>query len=183
MPLIILAVLSAIGGFIGLPHITGAPHVLHHFLEPIYALNTRLMSHHPEATTEFLVAGLAFLSLVIVVYFAYKTWAAQRVEKEIEVSTKPVWYKASFNKFYVDELYDNVIVKPIMSLSNAFYLWIDNVLVDGTVNGLGRLAMFTSGALRQVQTGNIGFYVLVMVLGVVGMLFYYVVKGNGFNLF
>jgi NADH-quinone oxidoreductase subunit L len=74
-------------------------------------------------------------------------------------------------------------VKPVMSLSNGFYLWIDNMLVDGTVNGLGRLAMFSSGLLRQLQTGNIGFYVLVMVLGVAGMIFYYVVRGNGFNIF
>ena len=182
-PLMVLAVLSVVGGFIGLPHITGATHALHHFLEPVYALNTRLMSHHPDTTTEILVAGAAFLALVTVVYFAYRRWAAQRVEKEIQLSTKPVWYKASFNKFYVDELYQNAIVKPVMSLSNGFYLWIDNMLVDGTVNGLGRLAMFTSTGLKQLQTGNIGFYVLVMVLGVVGMLFYYVVKGNGFNLF
>ena len=179
-PLMILAVLSVIGGYLGLPHLTGLPHALHNFLHPIFEANTRLIMSEPDATTELLVVAGATLALAIVVYVTYQTFAVKPVEREIDIATKPFWYKLSYNKFYVDEIYDNVIVKPIVSGSQALYLWVDNLIVDGTVNGLGRLAMFTSGLLRQVQSGNIGFYVLVMVLGVAGMIFFYVVKGYAF---
>ena len=64
-----------------------------------------------------------------------------------------------------------------MTLSKWFYDWIDKVFVDGTVNGVGRLAMFSSDTLRFAQSGNVGFYVLVMVLGIAGMVFFFAIKG------
>jgi NADH-quinone oxidoreductase subunit L len=180
MPLMILAVLSVVGGYLGLPHLSGLPHALHSFLHPIFEANTRLIMSEPSATNELLVVAGATLSLIIVIYFTYRTFATKPVAMHVDMQKQSIWYRLSYNKFYVDEIYDNVIVKPVVSASQALYLWIDNLLVDGTVNGLGRLAMFTSSGLRQLQSGNIGFYVLVMVFGVVGMIFFYVVKGYAF---
>lgn len=166
-PLIVLAVLSVIGGLLGLPHITGAPHLLSHFLEPIFINNTRLIPHEPSMFAEVLVWILSIATLAIVGHFTYRAFALAEVEKHPDIEHKPFWYKLSYHKFYVDELYDKVIVKPVLYMSDGLYRWIDRFFIDGIVNGAGQLAGLLSSIFRTFQTGNIGYYVIVMVAGLV----------------
>jgi NADH-quinone oxidoreductase subunit L len=78
----------------------------------------------------------------------------------------------SYNKFYFDEIYDLLIRKPLDALSTFFYKIIDNKIVDGIVNGLGWSTSEASKGLRLVQSGNVGFYIFMMVVGIISLLLY-----------
>jgi NADH-quinone oxidoreductase subunit L len=82
-------------------------------------------------------------------------------------SNPPCVYK----KYWVDELYENVITKPLNLISEGFYKVVDNQIVDGIVNGVGSMVTRVSATIRLAQTGNIGFYVFVMVISIVLILF------------
>jgi NADH-quinone oxidoreductase subunit L len=73
--------------------------------------------------------------------------------------------KVLYNKYYIDELYENIIVKPTRGLSDAFYSF-GEFIIDGVVNGIGWGVKQTSGQLRRLQTGSIGFYVFAMVVSI-----------------
>ena len=82
-----------------------------------------------------------------------------------------------YNKYYVDELYDKLFVKPTMQLSKFFHDVVDFLIIDGLmVMGAGRLVKGMSGEARQLQTGSTGFYVFAMVLGIVVLLGYVVFR-------
>jgi NADH-quinone oxidoreductase subunit L len=82
----------------------------------------------------------------------------------------------SYHKFYFDELYDAIIRKPLDELSEFFDKVVDRLGIDGIVNGLGKASMGASKGLRLLQTGNVGFYIFMMVLGIISILMYIVVK-------
>ncbi len=85
----------------------------------------------------------------------------------------PRLYRVLFNKYYVDEIYDVTIVKPIHRTSEGF-LWLifDNRIVDGLVNGAGKITELTSSALKRAQTGYTQNYALIMALGAIFLLYY-----------
>ncbi|MNT74349.1 NADH:ubiquinone oxidoreductase subunit L [compost metagenome] len=80
--------------------------------------------------------------------------------------------KLSYNKFYLDEIYDFIITKPLDILSKFFYRIIDNKFIDGIVNGLGWSTNEASKGLRLLQSGNVGFYLFMMVFGIIALLIY-----------
>ena len=82
----------------------------------------------------------------------------------------------SYHKFYIDELYDTIIRKPLDALSVFFYKVIDRLGIDGIVNGLGKGTIEASKGLRLLQTGNVGFYIFMMVVGIISVLMYMLVK-------
>ena len=77
--------------------------------------------------------------------------------------------KTVYNKYFVDEFYESAITKPLNRLSSFFSTWIENNVIDRFVNGVGEGVNTLSGQLRQLQTGNTGFYILAMVVGIVVM--------------
>jgi NADH-quinone oxidoreductase subunit L len=76
-----------------------------------------------------------------------------------------------YKKYFIDELYENVITKPLNFMGGALHHVVDNQIVDGIVNGFGYAVNGTSKVIRKAQTGNIGFYVFVMVISIVIILF------------
>jgi NADH-quinone oxidoreductase subunit L len=82
----------------------------------------------------------------------------------------------SYNKFYVDEIYDAIIRKPLDALSDFLYNVIDKMGIDGLVNGIGDSPVEASKGLRLLQTGNVGFYIFMMVAGIIAVLVYSFVK-------
>jgi NADH-quinone oxidoreductase subunit L len=85
---------------------------------------------------------------------------------EKEDQMKP-WQKLIYNKYFIDEFYDVVIRKPLDILSLVFHKFIDIQIIDGIVNGVGSSVKFIGSGVRLIQRGNIGFYVISMVLGIV----------------
>ena len=74
-------------------------------------------------------------------------------------------------KYYIDELYDHIIVKPILWLSRFFHEVVEIRFIDRFVNGVGNMVVWTGNTVRYIQTGNVGFYMFMMILGVILILF------------
>ncbi|MDX2172347.1 MAG: NADH-quinone oxidoreductase subunit L [Bacteroidota bacterium] len=163
-PLVVLAALSVIGGVLGLPEFWGLPNWMHHNLDEVIKIkNPSLLSHE----TEWTLMGLAVASAAAVFFFAYTLYMKHKVlpvEKEEQLKK---WQKLIYNKYYVDEIYDMLIRKPLDAISTAFYKFFDLQIVDGMVNGVGILVKSIGSVVRLAQQGNIGFYVISMVMGIV----------------
>ena len=165
-PLIVLAILSAIGGLLNLP----GGGWLHHFLEPIFAgsqqVNPAALNLELDHTTEYTLmavsAGVALVALVI----AYVTYISRSVVPAPESAERSLSTQIVYNKYYIDELYETIIIRPIRGLGDALYSFGEG-LVDGVVNGVALLVRGSSSQLRRLQSGSIGFYVLAMVVSIV----------------
>ena len=83
-----------------------------------------------------------------------------------------------WNKYYVDEFYDAIVLTPFVAVANVCWKVIDNVFVDGIVNGAGRAVEFVGGALRMLQTGNVQNYALATLVGAICLLLAYVSVGT-----
>ncbi len=167
LPLVILGVLSVVGGLVGIPEAFGmGKPILHEYLHPVFAKSAELIGHeeHLDAGTEFGLMGLAMGLAIAALGFAYNRFAkAENVENAaIEGGVKGFFG----NKWYFDELYDMIFVNPIKFLSEKFYTVIDKQVIDGAVTALGDGTLLVSRAARMVQSGNVGFYLTGMILGV-----------------
>ncbi|MEO8448008.1 MAG: NADH-quinone oxidoreductase subunit L, partial [bacterium] len=172
-PLIILAVLSAIGGFIGVPHFMGIPTYLEQWLHPVFEKSTAILEtihkvEEPSMATELILVSIAILVAVVSIVIAFRRYSKQE-------SFKPEkgFGKLLENKYYVDEVYDKVIVTPIQKTSEGF-LWkiFDIKIVDGFVNGVARYLSNVSFDWRKMQTGIIQDYTTISVAGVIIIMVY-----------
>ncbi len=173
-PLIVLAVLSMAGGFMGLPPVFSSTNWLGAFMEPLFAnakiVNPTMFAHpHASHTMELILMGvstfvaLASMLVAFVVYGKGKNIPA-------EDSTYQGVTKLVYNKYYVDELYNSAFVKPLMRASELFYTFVDKQVVDGIVEGVGKIVKGTSERVRTLQTGDTSFYLLLMVAGILTIL-------------
>ena len=177
IPLMILALLSVIGGFIGIPEVFSGEHgnQFHNWLAPIFKDADRKlavfnMHSHFE---EILLMVLSVLFALSAIWFARYIYLNKISIANVTAQKFKGVYKILWNKYFVDEAYDTVIVNPILQTSRSF-LWkiADNRLIDGTVNGAARLIEIISNNIRKLQTGVAQFYALVMMLGIVAALFW-----------
>jgi NADH-quinone oxidoreductase subunit L len=172
LPLIVLAVLSIVGGFIGMPEVFHTDHWLAGFLAPAFALSDlRMLPHHIAHQTELylMIAATVFAIIAILVaWLMYQKRGQLPAEEGEELNPA---HRVVYNKYYVDELYENVITKPLNSLSALFYKFFELRFIDAIVNGIGSGVEWTSKTVRYVQSGNVGFYIFAMVLGIVLIFF------------
>lgn len=170
IPLIILAILSVIGGYVGVPEfIAHGAHSLNTFLQPIFAASQpHLEAHEVSHSTEWMLTGVSTALILIVVIFAWT-----RFSKKPDTEEATGFGKVLANKWYVDELYDAAVVKPLHKLGGFLDNMLEKPVIDGLVNGVGRLVNYGSRQLRLLQSGQVGSYVLLMVLS---MLLIFVVQ-------
>jgi NADH-quinone oxidoreductase subunit L len=164
-PLIILAILSVVGGWIGIPEVFAEnAHSLEHFLAPVFAESTKLAAHHHlEASQEYMMMGGSTVLIIIVCVIAYVKF--KKYEPTDAENTGIA--KVLENKWYVDELYNAIIVNPLNALAGFFKNIVERSGIDGLVNGVGRLIGYGSRQLRLLQSGQVGNYILIMVLAMV----------------
>jgi len=174
IPLIILAVLSALGGYIGLPEALAGKNIFEKFLAPVFESGTHLetavhaYSHSTEFTLMFVSIAVAFSGILLAFRFYLKNpAAAEKIKTKFAAS-----YQLLLNKYYADELYDRIIVKPFINLALFFWRFIDVEIVDGCANGMANSVAWCSKVFRKVQTGYIRNYALSLALGVVIILTY-----------
>lgn len=174
MPLIVLAILSVVGGVINLPAVLGGNHWLEDFLAPVFSEGKAIMpaTHHLEHSTEYLLMGVSVVGVLIMVALAFNKYVKRQQLPEEGESARSFLANLSYNKFYVDELYDCIIVRPINWLSAFFGNVVDQRGIDGVVNGAGKATFDTGKVLRLLQNGNVGFYLLMMVIGVIAIFIY-----------
>lgn len=178
IPLVVLAVLSALGGLLGVPHVIGhalhIPNLLEGWLKPIFAVsNERFLTQHVGGHTTIEIGLMVASSLLAVIGIMFaRSIYSQGLSKATAMAGKMSGlYKLLLNKYYVDEVYNMLVAGPILAASRDF-LWkvVDVVVIDGVVNGSAKSMGAAAGVLRRLQSGVAQNYALVMMIGIVIML-------------
>ncbi|KAA5533403.1 NADH-quinone oxidoreductase subunit L [Taibaiella lutea] len=159
IPLIVLAILAVIGGYVGLPEVISHHHLLNEYLSPVVQNFGNL---HLEEATELSLMGLSVTLIVAMII-----WAYMHTKKNTKFGENTGIAKVLENKWYIDELYDTVIVTPLNNLSKGLDKYAERNGIDGAVNGIGRLVNWGSSRMRLLQSGQVGTYIFAMVVGVV----------------
>jgi NADH-quinone oxidoreductase subunit L len=168
VPLWILAVLSIVGGFMGLPDGLGFTHAFKNYLSAVTAPGTAILTHgdhHISHATEIILMALAMLLAVAAILYARKKYVTEKQLPHTEGETLPAPQKLVYNKFFIDEVYEKFIVKPITVLSDIFLVLIDKLVIDLAVNATALIAQVSGKTLRLLQSGNMGYYLFLMVSG------------------
>ena len=159
IPLIILAVLSAVGGAMGVPEILGGHHWLGHHLSSIIIGEHKL---HLSHTTEWILMGssvtIALLALLI---------AMSKYSKQVDGEPQTALGKFLYNKWLVDEFYEKAIVQPLNRFAGFLKEVVEKNVIDGVVNGTGKLVQYGARQTRLMQSGQVGYYILFMVLSII----------------
>jgi len=180
-PLVVLGILTVFGGWLNLPEVIadlvpiGPAGALDHWLEPVVGDATARVSagatRLPAATEEMLM-GLAVVIAVAGIVYAIARLKPERLVPKRDAIPEEGFEGVVANKYYVDEGLDRAIVTPTYAISRSF-LWrvIDNGIIDGLlVNGSAAVARGFGWIGSRLQTGNVGIYAWVLVVGVVALL-------------
>ena len=164
VPLIILAVLSVIGGFVGIPEVFATDgNKLGEFLSPVI----KELEHAPVShLTEYMLMGASTLLIVITIVFAWFRFKKYQPKEETGIG------RVLENKWYVDDFYEKAIVKPLYRFAAFLNDVFERYIVDGIVNGVGKAVNYGSRQLRLLQSGQVGNYVLLMVISMLLLLLY-----------
>ncbi len=158
VPLIILAVLAIIGGFVGVPHVMGGHNEIAAFLQPVIPVHEA--THPVSETTEYALMGGVTVAVIAVILFAWNQ------TKNFTAKENTGFGKLLESKWYVDEIYDAIIVKPVQNIGTFFNTVFEKKGIDGIVNGVGKAVNYGSRQIRLLQSGHVGTYVLLMVIGI-----------------
>jgi NADH-quinone oxidoreductase subunit L len=202
VPLTILAVLSLVGGWVGIPHALRGANRFHQFLSTAIKVShegaghaaahgqvllassqgtAEIASHVASAHSAvdpmeyFLMAasvGVALLGLAI----AYLMYIRRPAAPERFVASWPSLHRAVFNKYYVDEIYDVLFINSLKGLGKGLWKGFDTLVIDGAVNGVAWITGFMSGLIRKIQNGLVQSYELSMVVGGLVVIGYYVLR-------
>jgi NADH-quinone oxidoreductase subunit L len=173
-PLVVLAVLSIVGGFVGLPFQEGG-HVLERWLEPVFAAGPG--AHAVPSLGAGAEWALILVSVVVALLgigLAFRTYAKAAGEPVAE--KMPRVYDVLEHKYWIDELYDTLFVRPTRALAEVFWRFWDEKIVDGTVNGVAYVVEWASAVLRVFQTGFVGTYALFLTIGVAALIAHFLVR-------
>lgn len=174
--LVVLAILSVAAGFLGIPPVMqeGA-HLLNNFLAPVFADSFALKHpQHPAHATEWILMGITTVLVLITIVWAWKKYANYENENKEAAG----FAKVLKNKWYVDEIYNAVIVNPVYRIAGFLKNVVERSGIDGIVNGVGNFIHYSSRQLRLVQSGKVGVYILMMVLSLVGLFVLFWFQGN-----
>ena len=164
IPLIILAILAVIGGWVGIPEVfMHGGHRLETFLEPVFRQSNAITAKHELThSTEYMLMGVSVAGALIALLYAWNKFS--KYEKT-EVPATGI-AKLLENKWYVDEIYEAIILQPLRTLAVFFNNVVEKKGIDGFVNGTGKAVNYGSRQLRWLQSGQVGAYVLLMVIGI-----------------
>ncbi|MGZ3839704.1 MAG: NADH-quinone oxidoreductase subunit L [Flavisolibacter sp.] len=164
VPLVVLAILSVIGGFVGVPDaLMRGGEKLAAYLGPVVPQ----AEHHVAPSTEILLMGLTTVIAILAIVMAWFRYRSYRAEQPTAFG------KLLENKWYVDELYESIVVKPLNQLGAVANRYFEKSGIDALVNGVGRLVNYGGRQLRWLQSGQVGSYVLLMVIS---MLMFFVLQ-------
>ena len=159
LPLILLALASAIAGAIGIPELMGGHHWLSHQLTPIVGVTKEAALSH---STEWALMG-ASVSIAVIALFI----AVNRYKRQADGEPNTALGKFLYNKWYVDELYNNAIIQPLNKFAGFLKETIEKNIIDGAVNGTGKVVQYSARKIRLIQNGQVGYYILFIVLGII----------------
>ena len=188
-PLIILAVLSVVGGYIGIPKALGGSNLVEHFLEPVMGLGhgklfqdatgTAIMhgaetAGHHSYTIEYILMVITTFIVLGGIFTAYMMYIKNRTIPEKLSQKNPLLYRLLLNKWYIDELYEWNVINPLHTFSIFLWKITDAMLIDGLVNKTAQFFMWCGSMLRHIQTGYVQRYAVTFVAGTVAIVMYYI---------
>ncbi len=173
IPLVILAILSIVGGFIGLPHAVGEQmgmhwHWLDHFLESAVVMPAM----HMSLAVEIMLMVSATIVALGAIFYA---WMKYKKNEELALEDDEIESPAHIlilNKYWFDEMYEKIIRKPVDKLSSFFGKTIEPKLIDKLVEGTGTLTQVSGGKLKLIQSGSMFTYLLIFVIGIIALLLF-----------
>jgi NADH-quinone oxidoreductase subunit L len=172
-PLVILGILSVVGGLLNLPAFAGGHHALETWLEPVMAAaNAAMPVEMPHGTTEWLLIAAAVTVALIGLLLGWRTTLARPIPTAAAALPDTGFARVLFRKYYVDEIYDALMVRPLVAVSR-WVLWkgVDQGLIDGVgANGSASLARGLGWIGSRLQSGQLGFYMVVFLVGAVWLL-------------
>lgn len=179
VPLIVLALLSAIGGFVGVPESLGGSNAIERWLEPVFEKTNEVLAlgGNDVEATEYVLMVLS-VAVAVAGVFVARTWYLKKKEVPEQLSHRfAKLYNMLLGKYYVDEAYDAAVVTPTVKGSEKL-LWrgIDVGVIDWCVNGLANAFGFISKGFRLVQTGVAQSYALVFLVGVIAIVGWLIIR-------
>ena len=175
IPLIILAVLSVIGGYVGIPEIFSGENgnLFEKWLAPVYEPAEQKIMHYGFHThfQEILLMTISVILALSAIYFALYVYTKNKnIAENISLRFRK-FYNLLLNKYYVDEIYDAAIVKPIVTGSEkVLWKFTDSFIIDGIVNGVAKIIAIISESIRKIQTGIAQLYAFIIVAGIAAVL-------------
>jgi NADH-quinone oxidoreductase subunit L len=172
IPLVVLAVLSLVGGWVGLPNGMLWGDIFAHFLDPVVG--------HPANVAQvstLLFSGIAMAVAIAGIVVAWLFYIRLPGLPALLAYKASVLYQLLKSKYYVDELYDALISRPLFWFSTHFLAHgVDDAVINGFVDGTGVAVEGSGEGLRQVENGNVRSYAFVYLIGAIGVLAYYVAR-------
>jgi NADH-quinone oxidoreductase subunit L len=166
LPLIILAIASVVGGFMGFPHASW----IEGWLEPVIPVH--------EGASLNMMAGMEYILMAVsVIGAAAGIFVARNIYMNLKVAEGlkkrfSVLHKTLENKWYIDEIYEATLVRPIQMLSQALWKGFDVAVIDRIVVGFGKVSEWSGQTIRVIQTGSIQIYAFALLLGIIATVGY-----------
>ena len=172
-PLVVLGILSALGGLLNLPPFLGGGAALERWIEPVTAPSAAFFRlQMPHGNTELFLIGAAVLVGIVGLLAGWRATLQRPIPVAAEAPADTGFWRVVYRKYYVDEIYDAVIVRPLVWLSRVV-LWkgVDQGVVDGAaVNGTARVSRGLGWLGSRLQTGQVGIYVVLFLVGALWIL-------------
>ncbi len=179
LPLMVLALLSVFGGALNLPRWLPMSGGMEHFLAPVFEPAERVVHFAEGGSLEFVLMGLTTLGVAASVAFAYTLYLS-KPELPASIAAKfPRLYTGSLNKWFVDEIYEALLLTPIVTVSRQV-LWavVDAQLIDGAVNAAGKVAVLAGTLHGRIGWGRVQVYAISIALGAALIVTAYAIGGN-----
>ncbi|MCB0391868.1 MAG: NADH-quinone oxidoreductase subunit L, partial [Bdellovibrionales bacterium] len=173
-PLIVLGLLSVIGGWVGIPHILGHPLHIPNFLESWLNRWGLVNPDVGQASTvlEFALMGISFGVAGLMAWLAYYFYVLQPdMPQKITEKYKKL-YEVIYNKYFVDEFYFSKLINPLVEASKGLWLYVDVNFIDKTTYFLSDFVKSNSAGFKGLQNGNMQQYAMYIAIGVVASVTY-----------
>ncbi len=179
LPLIVLAVLSVIGGWIGIPHVIGehlgdVPNIWEHWLHPLIREVPNMT--HMDPSTEWALMGTSVGLASISAFIAYNFYVTSLdLPKKFAESIKPI-YNVIYNKYFVDEAYFAGVINPLVNVSKNLWFYFDVNFIDKCTYVIADLIKGMGNLSRSLQTGNLQQYAMYIGIGIVVVLSFVITR-------
>jgi NADH-quinone oxidoreductase subunit L len=178
-PLIVLAILAVIGGYIGLPEALGGNDAFGQWLEPVMKAEAEGVGFvtHSELSNEYTMMVVSILVALAGIFLAY-SWYMKKSEwvKSLGETSAHTLLE---NKYWVDQIYDVMISQPLIKGSELVSQYFDLGVIDGFANGIGSFFSSLGGLVRRAQTGVVQNYALFMAIGLLAILATFLIAALG----
>lgn len=178
IPLMVLAVLSVIGGWVGIPEVLHGGNHFEHFLHPVFAQGMEharavLGDHHVSHALEYVLMAISVAVALGGIFLGYSMYIKKKPDPVAMAQKYRGVYTMLYNKYYMDEIYQKLFIQPFVSFSRWMWAKIDVGIIDNLVNATGKIMIVLALLLRRIQTGYLQLYAVFIMAGMILVLVYF----------